>query len=118
GLPSRLAYVPVGVTTDQSIPVLLRLKELARQDGTLSDLRAKGQAPTLVFSPSIALIRLLPAWTSQGTLLDMTGTDCRGLTREEQKKFFYMHLYYSRVESDALRTVLNGFKENPIMDLY
>jgi hypothetical protein len=108
GLPSRLVFVPLAVTNDQRIPVLLRLKELSKQDGTLVDLHAKGQAAALVFSPSVALITLLPTWTSQGTLLDVTGVDCRGLTREERKKFLYMHLYYSKAETEALRQVLNG----------
>ena len=108
GLPARLALVPVAIANDQKIPVLLRLKELSVQDGTLLDLRTKGQASTLVFSPSTALIRLLPTWTSQGTLLDLTGVDCRGLTRAERKRLFYMHLYYSNTDIEALRAVLGG----------
>ena len=69
GLPSRLIFVPFAVTADKSIPVLLRLKELSKQDGTLADLRAKGQASTLVFSPSVAVVSLLPTWASQGRSL-------------------------------------------------
>jgi len=108
GLPSRIAFVPMAIENDQRIPVLLRLKELAKEDGTVSDLRTKGQASTLVFSPSVALIALLPTWTSQGTLLDVTGVDSGNMTREERKEFFYMHLYYSNAETEALRKVLNG----------
>ena len=108
GLPARLIFVPFAVAADKSIPVLLRLKELSRQDGTLTDLRAKGQASTLVFSPSVAVVSLLPTWTSQGTLLDVGGVDFGSVTREERKQFFYMHLYYSRVETEVLRKVLHG----------
>jgi hypothetical protein len=108
GLPARLIFVPQAIANDRRIPVLLRLKELSKQDGTLVDLRTKGQASTLVFSPSVALIAQLPTWTSQGTLLDMTGVDCRGVTREERKKFFYMHLYYSNADTEALRQALKG----------
>jgi len=61
-----------------------------------------------VFSPSVALIALLPTWTSQGTLLDVTGVDCGSVTRDERKEFFFMHLYYSKVETEALRNALNG----------
>jgi len=61
-----------------------------------------------VFSPEVSLTKWLPTWTSQGTLLDQTGVDCGTLTREERKEFFYMHLYYSKVEPDALNQVLNG----------
>jgi len=108
GLPSRLISVSLALANDRTIPVLLRLKELSRQDGTLAHLRTEGQASTLVFSPSVPLIVLLPTWTSQGTLLDITGGDCGGVTREERKKFFYMHLYYCKVEAEALRKGLSG----------
>jgi len=105
GLPS---FVPLAIANDRRIPVLLRLKELSKQDGTLADLLAKGQASALVFSPNVRLIVLLPTWTSQGTLLDVTGVDCGSLTREERKRFFYMHLYYSKAETEPLRRALNG----------
>jgi len=108
GLPARVAFVPLAIANDQRIPVLLRLKEFSRQDGTLAGLRTRGEASTLVFSPSVALIALLPTWTSQGTLLDMTGVDCGTATREERKNFFYMHLYYSKVETQNLRSALSG----------
>ncbi len=107
-LVPQLISFPLAVADDQRTPVLLRLKELSRQDGTLADLRTKGQTSSLVFSPSVALIKLLPTWTSQGTLLDITGGDCGSVTREEQKKFFYMHLYYSRAEVEDLRKALSG----------
>jgi hypothetical protein len=106
GLPARNVFVPLAIATDRSIPVLLRLKELSEQDGTLATLRAKGYASTLVFSPSVALITQLPTWTSQGTLLDLGGVDFGNVTREERKKFFYMHLYYSKADSAALRQAL------------
>ncbi len=89
-LPARLIFVPFAVSADQSVPVLLRLKQLSREDGTLADLRAKGQASSLVFSPSVALVSLLPTWTSQGTLLDVGGVDFGNVTREERKQLFYI----------------------------
>ena len=107
-LPARLVFVPWAVAADKSIPVLLRLKELSKRDGTLDDLRTKGEAATLVFSPSVALITQLPTWTSQGTLLDVGGVDFGSVTREERKEFLYMHLYYSKANIEALRQALNG----------
>jgi hypothetical protein len=107
GLPSRLIFVPWAISNDRRIPVLRRLKELSEVDGTRVDLRTKAQTSTLVFSPSVGLIALLPTWTSQATLLNMTGADCSGQTREERKQLFYMHLYYSKVQSEALRQALN-----------
>ena len=108
GLPAQLLFLPGAVSNDRAIPVLRRLKELAKDDGTLTGLRAHGHAQTLVFSPNAALISQLPTWTSQGTLLDETGLYCAGLTREDEKKFLYMHLYYSGVNTEALREALSG----------
>lgn len=108
GLPARVAFVPLAIANDKSVPVLLRLKELSQQDGTIADLRSKGQASALVYSPDVALIRLLPTWTAQGTLLDVGGVDFGSVTQEERTRFLYMHLYYSKAESGTLRQVLNG----------
>jgi len=107
GLPARVAFVPLAIANDKSVPVLLRLKELSRQDGTIADLRSKGQASALVYSPSVALIRLLPTWTEQGTLLDVGGVDFGSVTQETRKRFLYMHLYYSKAESETLGQALN-----------
>jgi hypothetical protein len=117
GLPARLIFVPQAIANDQAVPVLLRLKELSKEDGTLSNLRSKGNASTWVFSPSVALIALLPTWTSQGTLLDITGVDCLGLTREERKRLFYMHLYYSGTDPETLRRALLGTIDQPSSEL-
>lgn len=106
--PARLIFVPFAVNADKGIPVLCRLKELSKHDGTLTDLQAKGQTSILVFSPSVAVVSLLPTWTSQGTLLDVGGVDFGSVTREERKQFFYTHLYYSRVDLEAIRKVLYG----------
>jgi hypothetical protein len=107
GLPSQ-AFVPLAIANDRRIPVLLRLKELSKQDGTRADLRVKGQASTLVFSPSVSLITLLSTWTSQGTLIDIMGVYCRDVTPDERKTLFFMHLYYSKVDAEALREALDG----------
>ena len=117
-LPARLVFVPLAIANDRNVPVLQRLKELSKQEGTLSDLQTSGQASTLVFSPRVALIALLPTWTSQGTLLDAGGVDFGSVTREERKQFFYMHLYYSKADTEVLRRVLNGWEDNPTMDRY
>jgi hypothetical protein len=118
GLPSRLNTVPAAVVDDRIIPVLRRLKELSTQDGTLADLRAKGNASTLVFAPQLVVIVLQPTWTSQGTLLDLGGLDFSSVSREERKKFFYMHLYYSKADTGALRQALNGTPNDPAMNYY
>lgn len=118
GLPSRLNSVPAAVVNDQIVPVLLRLKQLSREDGTLPGLRAKGNASTLVFSPQLVVTVLQPTWTSQGTLLDLGGLDFSSVSREERKKFFYLHLYYSKADTGALRQALNGTPNDAAMNYY
>jgi hypothetical protein len=117
-LPARAIGVGLAIENDQRIPVLLRLKQLASEDATLTDLHTKGKASTLVFSPTVPLIALLPSWAPQGTLLDITGSDCADISREQRKHFFYMHLYYSNVNPEMLRIVLNGPQEHTADELW
>ena len=118
GLPSRLNFVPSAVTDDKIVPVLLRLKQLSREDGTVAGLRERGEASTIVFSPQLEVSVFQPTWTSQGTLLDIGALDFGGVSREERKQFFYMHLYYSQANIEKLRQALNGAPDDPGMNYY
>jgi hypothetical protein len=106
GLPGRLVSVPAAIESDKGVPVLRRLSQLSLEDGTLFDLRNNGTASTLVFSPSVPLMALLPTWTVQGTLIDVGGLDFGSTTFEQRKLFLYMHLYYSNVNPEVLRDAL------------
>lgn len=108
GVPARLTFVPAATNTDRMIPVLLRLNELAKVDGTFSDARTENKPSPLVFSPYIAVNSWLPTWTSQGTLLDIGGLDLGHVSPAERKEFLYMHLYYSKVDGSALRKTSEG----------
>ena len=118
GLPSRLNSVPRAVVDDQIVPVLQRLKQLSREDGTLAGLRTNGNASTLVFSPQLVVTVLQPTWTSQGTLLDMGGLDFSSVYHAERKQFFYLHLYYCKADTGALRLALNGTPNDQAMNYY
>ena len=118
GLLARYQSVPAAVVNDRIVPVLRRLNELSKQDGTLAGLRTEGSAPALVFSPQLGVTVLLPTWTSQGTLLDIGGLDFGSTTREERKEFFYLHLYYSKADLDALRRALAGVPDDESMNYY
>ncbi len=118
GLPTRLIFIPEAVAKDLRIPVLVRLRELSKLDGTLVDLHTKGQSSNLVFSPNLAVTVISPTWTSQGTLLDIGGVECGTLSRKERKELFYNHLYYSKVEPEVLREALNGKPDHPTMERY
>jgi hypothetical protein len=108
GLPARLTFVPLAINNERMIPVLLRLNELSKADGTFADLRTANKPSPLVFSPYIAVNSWLPTWTSQGTLLDIGGLDLGHVSPAERKEFLYMHLYYARVDGSALRKPFEG----------
>ena len=118
GLPARLITVPAAVIEDQMIPVLLRLRQLSTEDGTHADLRSKGSASTIVFSPEIRVTSILPTWTSQGTLPDAGGIDFGRVSYEERKQYFYMHLYYANADLNNLREALKGNPGDPAMKYY
>lgn len=104
---SVIANYGSSVAADQMVPVLIRLKDLSKQDGTLSNLRDQGRSSTLVFSPERDVMGLLPTWTSQGTLLGMGGLDFGSASQAQRKEMLYMYLYYSAVDGARLREVLN-----------
>jgi hypothetical protein len=113
-----LANYRANVAADQMVPVLLRLQELSKQDGTLSSLRDQGRASTLVFSPQRDVMGLLPTWTPQGTLLGMGVLDFGGASQKERKEMFYMYLYYSAVDAGRLREILDGNANDSFMSHY
>ena len=106
GLPARLTFVPLAINNERMIPVLLRLNELSKADGTFAD--SPNKPSPLVFSPYIAVNSWLPTWTSQGTLLDIGGLDLGHVSPAERKELLYMHLYYSKVDGSALRKPFEG----------
>ena len=106
GLPARLTFVPLAINNERMIPVLLRLNELSKADGTFAG--SPNKPSPLVFSPYIAVNSWLPTSTSQGTLLDIGGLDLGHVSPAERKEFLYMHLYYSKVDGSALRKPFEG----------
>jgi hypothetical protein len=116
-MPVIANYGP-NVAADQMVPVLLRLKELSKQDGTLSSLRDQGRAATLVFSPERDVMGLLPTWAPQGTLLGMGVLDFGSASQQERKEMLYMYLYYSGVDAHRLREVLSQRNDDTFMSHY
>jgi hypothetical protein len=116
-MPALANYRP-NVAADQMVPVLLRLKELSKQDGTLSSLRDQGRASTLVFSPQRDVMGLMPTWTVQGTLLGMGVLDFGSASQKERKELFYMYLYYSASNAGRLRELLNERTADTFMNHY
>jgi hypothetical protein len=96
------------VTNDEMIPVFLRLKELAKSDGTWEGLHNNGKAPALVFSSRYGVSRLLPTWAPQGSLLASGSAAFQSLSQAERKEWLYMHFYYCGRKAEYLHELLNN----------
>jgi len=112
------ARTAADVADDQTVPVLLRLKELAKEDGTLAGLRSEGKSPVVAFSPHVDVMRILPTWTSQGTLLGAGAQDFGTATRAERKDLLYLQLFYSGVDAVRFSEFLNERTEDSYMNFY
>src|SRR6266545_1699375 len=96
------------VANDEMIPMFLRLKELAKFDGTWEGLRKDGKTPALVFSPRYGISRLLPTWAPQGSLLASGSAAFQSLSQTERREWLYMHFYYCGREGEYVRELLNN----------
>ena len=96
----------VNVRNDEMVPVLLRLKEQAKNDGTWEGLRTNGQTPSLVFGLDYWLSGLLPTWAPQGSLLAPGSVAFQGLSQAERKERLYTHFYYCNRDEEYLRKLL------------
>jgi hypothetical protein len=114
-LPAQARYTS-DVVNDEMIPALQRLKHLSTEDGTLSALRGVGKTPGVVFSPDSDVMRLLPTWTAQGTLLGLGGLDFGSASRQDRK--VYPYLYYSGADGSFLRELLHDKGMDGFMNYY
>src|SRR5829696_6220300 len=101
---------------DEMVPVLLRLKALSNEDGTLSGLRDEGKAPVFVFSPNIEVLRFLPTWTAQGIAIGLGGLDFGSVTQKERK--VYPYLYYSGVDTKTFVELLYNRTDELFLNYY
>lgn len=108
--------VAADVKNDRIVPVLLRLKALSVNDGTFSSLRSEGKTSTLVFSPDIGVVRLVPTWTAQGTMVGLGGLDFGSATSEDKQVFAY--LYYSGVDTARLSELLSDQSPDLFLNYY
>jgi hypothetical protein len=106
------------VLEDEMVPVLLRLKQLSKEDGTVAGLKDQGKAQAIVFSPQVEVMRLLPTWTAQGTLLTAGAQDFGSASRSERKELLFMQLYYSEANAERLSDLLNQKTEDSYMNFY
>lgn len=104
------------LANDQMVPVLRRLKALSLQDGTFSELRNHGKTQTLVFSPEIGVLRALPTWTAQGTMVGLGGLDFGSASAKEPK--VYAYLYYCGVDRARFVELLKNRSEDLFMNYY
>jgi hypothetical protein len=112
------ARTRIGVMEDQMVPVLLRLKELAKHDDTLNTLRTTGSTQGVVFSPNPEVMGLLPSWAPQGTLLGAAALDFGSASAQERKELLYLQMYYSDVDASRFREFLNETSDDTYMNFY
>lgn len=101
------AHYSLHLGTDEMVPVLKRLKELAPHDGSLAALANKGKVPGVVFSEQYGISELLPTWAPQGSLLAPGSASFQTLSEEERKKRLYMHFYYCNASREYMRDLLS-----------
>ena len=106
------------VKLDQIVPVLRHLDELAKTDGTLQELRERGETSSMVFSPEFGIFRLLPVWAPQGLLLGTSNAVFQGVSHAQRKEWIYIHLYYSGKDEAYLREILNDRIDDPYLTYY
>ena len=105
-LPFR-AFYEFHVNTDEMVPVLVRLKDEARTDGTWESLSKAGTTGSLVYSTAFGISELLPTWAPQGTLLAPGSIFFQSLPIANRKERLYTHFYYSGKSTEYLRELLN-----------
>jgi hypothetical protein len=106
------------VSEDEMVPVLLRLKDLSTSDGTATALKEKGVATTTVFSPQVDVMRMLPTWTIQGTMLSAGAQDFGTATRQQRKELLFLQLYFSDTIADRFRQLLNQKTDDSYLNFF
>lgn len=113
------ARTKADVTSDQTIPILLRLKELSKQDGTIEGLRDQGKVRAVVFSPHVEVMKLLPTWTPQGTLLGAGALDFGSApSHKAREDLLYIYLYYCGADAKRFREYLDQKSADSYMNFY
>ena len=117
GMPSPIR-AEKDVKLDQIVPVLRRLNELAKTDGTSQGLREHGETSSMVFSPEFGISRLLPAWAPQGLLLGTGSVVFQGVSQAQRKEWIHLHLYYCGKDEVYLRELLNDRVDDPYLTYF
>jgi hypothetical protein len=106
------------VKLDQIVPVLRRLNELAKTDGTWQGLREHGNTSSVVFSPEFGISRLLPTWAPQALLTGTGSGVFQGVSQAQRKEWIYLHLYYSGKDESCFREILNDRIDDPYLTYF
>jgi hypothetical protein len=106
------------VKLDQIVPVLRRLNELAKTDGTWQGLREHGNTSSVVFSPEFGISRLLPTWAPQALLTGTGSGVFQGVSQAQRKEWIYLHLYYSGKDESYFREILNDRIDDPYLTYF
>ena len=86
---------------DDSMPVITRLAEIARQDGVYETARKTGSYP-IVYSTNINVAGNLPTGAPQGILWAQHTPAAGVASLEDSKELYYYYLYYSGADEKVL----------------
>jgi hypothetical protein len=102
---------------DDSMPVIKRLNELARADGTFERARATGAYP-LVYSTNLMVAGNLATAAPQGILWAHHTPAAGVASLDQNKELFYYYLYYSGADEKELAQAMLDRQFNTLSALF
>lgn len=97
-----------GRIRDDSMPVITRLAEIARTDGTYERARADGSYP-IVYSTNLSVAGNIPTAAPQGVLWAHHTAAAGVASLDQSKELYYYYLYYSGAdEKELAQAMLEG----------
>lgn len=102
---------------DDSIPVITRLAEIAKQDGTYAAARTSGSYP-LVYSTNLMVAGNLATGAPQGILWAQHTAAAGVASLDENKELYYHYLYYSGADEKMLAQAMVEGRFNTLSALF
>ena len=106
-----------GRLRDDSMPVISRLGEIARTDGTYERARADGSYP-IVYSTNLMVAGNLPTAAPQGVLWAQHTPAAGVASLDQSKELYYYYLYYSGADEKALAQAMLEGQFNTLSALF
>jgi len=106
-----------GRIRDDSMPVITRLADIARTDGTYERARADGSYP-IVYSTNLMVAGNLPTAAPQGVLWAQHTPAAGVASLDQSKELYYYYLYYSGADEKELAQAMLEGRFNTLSALF